>query len=172
DERPRVVESIVSNCRQTSTLNKAIDQSEESLTLVPVGATPQLELSESNNDRNQDTEESPRDEYEEIELSPPVMMVPSDSAQTPVYAQASSACSYTYAHSYTPVEKNNGKEHEYVNQIKTSDYANTDAGNTNMSADNSRAYALLLKSEKDDNSSEYVNQLQALRPSFQRHDEI
>ena len=51
------------------------DQSEESLTLVPVGATPQLELSESNNHRNQDTEESPRDEYEEIELSPPVMMV-------------------------------------------------------------------------------------------------
>ena len=51
------------------------DQSEESLTLVPVGATPQLELSESNNDRNQDTEESPRDEYEEIELSPPAIMV-------------------------------------------------------------------------------------------------
>ena len=51
------------------------DQSEESLTLVPVGATHQLELSESNNHRNQDTEESPRDEYEEIELSPPVMMV-------------------------------------------------------------------------------------------------
>ena len=48
----------------------------------------------------------------------------------------------------------------------------TDSGNTNMSADNSRTYALLLKSEKDDNSSEYVNQLQALRPSFQRHDEI
>ena len=48
----------------------------------------------------------------------------------------------------------------------------SDAGNTNMSADNSRAYALLLKSEKDDNSSEYVNQLQALRPSFPRHDEI
>ena len=48
----------------------------------------------------------------------------------------------------------------------------SDAGNTNMSADNSRAYALLLKSEKDDNSSEYVNQLQALRPSFQRHDEF
>ena len=48
----------------------------------------------------------------------------------------------------------------------------SDAGNTNMSADNSRAYALLLKSEKDDNSSEYVNQLQALRPSFPRNDEI
>ena len=48
----------------------------------------------------------------------------------------------------------------------------TDFGNTNMLADNSRTYALLLKSEKDDNSSEYVNQLQALRPSFQRHDEI
>ena len=48
----------------------------------------------------------------------------------------------------------------------------SDAGNTNMSADNSRAYALLLKSEKYDNSSEYVNQLQALRLSFQRHDEI
>ena len=51
------------------------DQSEESLTLVPVGATHQLELSESNNHRHQDTEESPRDEYEEIELPPPVMMV-------------------------------------------------------------------------------------------------
>ena len=51
------------------------DQSEESLTLVPVGATPQLELSESNDHRNQDTEESPRHEYEEIELSPPAMMV-------------------------------------------------------------------------------------------------
>ena len=51
------------------------DQSEESLTLVPVGATPHLELSESNDHRNQDTEESSRDEYEEIELSPPAMMV-------------------------------------------------------------------------------------------------
>ena len=51
------------------------DQSEESLTLVPVGATPQLELSENNDHRNQDTEESPRGEYEEIELSPPAMMV-------------------------------------------------------------------------------------------------
>ena len=51
------------------------DQSEESLTLVPAGATPQLELSENNDHRNQDTEESPRGEYEEIELSPPAMMV-------------------------------------------------------------------------------------------------
>ena len=81
--------------------------------------------------------------------------MPSDSAQTPVYAQASSACSHTYAHPYTPVEKNNWKEHAYVNQIKTSDYANTYMPLTNLkrTAENSHAYASLLpsKEEKDDN---------------------
>ena len=81
--------------------------------------------------------------------------MPSDSAQTPVYAQASSACSHTYAQPYTPVEKNNGKEHEYVNQIKTSDYANTYMPLINLkrTAENSHAYASLLpsKEEKDDN---------------------
>ena len=81
--------------------------------------------------------------------------MPSDSAQTPVYAQVSSACSYSYTHPYKPVEKNNGKEHEYVNQIKTSDYANTYMPLTNLkrTAENSYAYASLLpsKEEKDDN---------------------
>ena len=81
--------------------------------------------------------------------------MPSDSAQTPRYAQASSACSYTYTYPYTPVEKNNGKEHEYFNQIETPDYANTYMPLTNlkMTAENSRIYASLLpsKEEEDDN---------------------
>ena len=81
--------------------------------------------------------------------------MPSDSAQTSRYAQASSACSYTYTYPYTPVEKNNGKEHEHFNQIKTPDYANTYMPLTNlmMTAENSRVYASLLpsKEEEDDN---------------------
>ena len=81
--------------------------------------------------------------------------MPNDSAQTPVYAQASSPCSFTYTHPYTPVKKSNGKKHEYVNQIKTPDYENTYMPLTNlkMSAENSRVYASLLPSIEEENSN-------------------
>ena len=80
--------------------------------------------------------------------------MPNDSAQTPRYAQASSAFSYTYTYPYTPVEKNKGKEHEYVNQIKTADYENTYMPLTNikMSTEDSRAYASLLPSKEEENN--------------------
>ena len=86
--------------------------------------------------------------------------VPCDSAQTPVYAQVSSACSYSYTHPYTPVEKNNGKEHEYVNQIKTGDYENTymPLTNLNMSAEDSRAYASLLPFKEEENNVQGVGE--------------
>ena len=47
--------------------------------------------------------------------------MPSDSGRTPEYTQVSGACS----HIYTPLEKREEGEHEYVNQIETPEYMNT-----------------------------------------------
>ena len=93
----------------------------------------------------------------------------SDSAQTSQYAQASSNSSHTY----TLLERSKEEEHEYVNQIKTPEYANmyiplTEARKPNMSSDNSRAYASLLKSEGDEDDCDYVIQIQSLKPGLMK----
>ena len=74
--------------------------------------------------------------------------VPSGSAQTQEYMEASSSSSHTY----TPLDRDKQKVHEYVNQIKIPDYANMympliDAPCIpNTSGDNSKAFTSLPKS--------------------------
>ncbi|PFX28981.1 hypothetical protein AWC38_SpisGene6257 [Stylophora pistillata] len=100
-------------------------QSEHISALVPVGVTTKLEVPES-------TRESPRAEYEEIELFLPAMMVPTDRGQNPNYAQASSACSHTY----TPLERN-------LPQVPTNSGQNTDYAQASSAC--SHTYAPLEK---------------------------
>ncbi|XP_022804805.1 receptor-type tyrosine-protein phosphatase S-like [Stylophora pistillata] len=124
------------------------DQTQENLTLVPVSVTTQLTVSESNDHRGPETNETTL-VYEEIDLFSPGMMVLSGSGQTSEYTQVSGPCSHIYA----PLEKREEEEHEYVNQIKPPEYINTympliKGDNPTLLADNSPGYASLLKCEK------------------------
>lgn len=95
------------------------------------------------------------EEYEEIELSPPAMMVPSDSAQNPDNVQASSAFSHISSRLHAPIEGEKDGEYENFNQTKTLDNANrylplTDASNLEMLANNSSTHASLSQSKEEE----------------------